>query len=146
MTNLSLVILTNHILIKKVWRTPLVATSGFLVFFAPQFIYLFILIYLFIQFFSLYFFRLKVFTEYGFAISNKFGFYSDYLKKNFQVLIFCWWFPLLVKIDNFTFEVIIENYSQNIAKKQFLRQLAVPTYKHYLLWNSYINEKCFTFF
>ena len=60
--------------------------------------------------------------------------------------MFCWWFPLLVKIDNFTFEVIIENYSQNIAKKQFLRQLAVPTYKHYLLWNSYINEKCFTFF
>ena len=63
------------------------------------------------------FFRPKVFTEYGFAISNKFWFYSDSLKKNSQVLIFCWWLPLLVKIDSFIFEVIIENYSQKSQKK-----------------------------
>ena len=43
-----------------------------------------------------------------------------------QVLIFCWLFLLLVKIDAATFEVNMISYSRNI-KKQFQLQLTNGT-------------------
>ena len=60
--------------------------------------------------------------------------------------MFCWLLPLLVKIDVATFEVNMTNHSQDIAKKHFQQQLAVPPYNETLLRNTYIEENYIIFF
>ena len=64
-------------------------------------------------------------------------------RDNTQVLIIFW---LLVKIDTVRCEVDMTYHSQNITKKRFKRQLAVPPRKETLLRKTYMEEKHFTFF
>ena len=50
--------------------------------------------------------------------------------------IFCWLLHLLLKIDAATFEVNMTNHSQDITRKQYQRQVTVPSYEQTLLRNT----------
>ena len=64
----------------------------------------------------------------------------NYVRGNAEVLIFFWFLPLLVKINAVTFEVNMVNQSQDIAKKQFQRQLAPPPLTYFIVQSIYMDK------
>ena len=63
---------------------------------------------------------------------------------NSQLLILCWLLLLVVNIDAVILEVNKKNYSLNITKIQFQRQLMVPIHKR--THNRNMEEKYFLLF